>query len=110
MHCLYWMAAVTSFIIDEEYKYIHGANFGHLVIVAIKPEHLVQTLLLGLLLYVNGGCIVRTHFAITHSAGPGSTSLSVRKGYIFCRDLLVIEKLTEQRKDLRKVIQLHYHI
>lgn len=38
---IYWMAAITSFIVDEEYKYIHGANFGHLMIIAIEPEHLV---------------------------------------------------------------------
>ena len=69
----------TSLIVDEEHEDVHGANFGQLMILAVEPQNLLQSLGGGFFLYIDGGCIVGAHFAITYTAWPCSGILGIGK-------------------------------
>lgn len=57
-------------VVHVEHEDVHGAHFGQLVLFAVQPEDLLQSLGGGLLLDVDGGCVVGAHFAVAHASRP----------------------------------------
>lgn len=80
----------TSVFVDVEHEYVHCAHFGELMILAVQPQHLLQSLLGSLFLYIDRGCVVGAHFAIANTAGPRSVITNIKMNIHFAYSFEVL--------------------
>lgn len=85
------MAPPTSPFVLIVNEYIHGPDFGELPVRAVQPEHLVASLLGGLLQGVEGGSVVRAHLGIAAASWPGPYAVRIgvqRYGHLVAREIV----------------------
>lgn len=70
---------LTSTAIYVEHEYVHGAHFGELMVLSVKPQHLLTPFVRCLSLDSYRGAIVRTHLPVPTTPGPGSDVRRIRK-------------------------------